>query len=275
MRPNTILRLSLKLLELASSVVIIYLVSRVGTQWILLVSLVSVPPFTAYLILKSPSSSSSSSILHLSRRLLKSEGIISTCMAILSAILSLTLAYSHHVLGLDRNLLHACFFSSVLCLFYSIDVFLAFLSYRSAVIHFSLIPPPKIFPESPVSHPLSLTIDHFSSHLPHLQSTRLLTIDHGQLKFVACPSNGHKSRVPRMNPSKGLTQFTLPPPRPEAPQYISHALPDRRLSYSIPPSIDQSSISSSSNSSLSLGDRYHSASTIPQDPNSIEVPAVT
>lgn len=155
----------------------------------------------------------------------------------------------------------------------------------------------QIFPESSLSHPLSLTIDNFSSNLPPLHSTRLLTIDHGQLKFVACPSIGHKTvcilslflsqfqsfqRVPRMNPLKGLTQFTLPPPRPEAPQYISRVHPngavishsyrinmdaDRRLSYCIPPSNDQSSISSA-NSSLSIGERYHSASTIPQDPSS-------
>ncbi|GMT04118.1 hypothetical protein PENTCL1PPCAC_26292, partial [Pristionchus entomophagus] len=275
MRSNTVLRLSLKILELASSICVIYLVSLVGTQWILLVSLLAVPPFTAYLILRSPSSSSDSSILHFSRRLLKSEGIISTCMAIISAILSLTLVYSHHVLGLDRNLLHACFFSSILCLLYSIDVFLLFLSFRSAVIHFSLLPPSKVFPESSVSHPLSLTIDNFSSHLPQIQSTRLLTIDHGQLRFVACPSIGKKGRVPRMIPSKGLIQFSLPPPRPEATQYISHGdQRDRRLSYCIPSSNDQSSISSS-NSSLSLGDRYHSASTIPQDTSTVDTPTVT
>ncbi|KAF8387244.1 hypothetical protein PRIPAC_76386 [Pristionchus pacificus] len=276
MRTNTILRLSLKLLELASSVCVIYFVSLVGTQWILLISLLVVPPFTAYLILRSPSSTSDSSILHFSRKLLKSEGIISLCMAIISVILSVTLAYSHHVLGLDRNLLHACFFASVLCLLYSVDVFLTFLSFRSAVIHFSLLPPSKIFPESSLSHPLSLTIDNFSSNLPSLHSTRLLTIDHRHLKFVACPSIGHKTRVPRMNPLKGLTQFTLPPPRPEAPQYISRVHPnDQRLSYCTPPSNDQSSISSS-NSSLSVGERYHSASTIPQDPTSnTDVPIVS
>lgn len=163
----------------------------------------------------------------------------------------------------------------------------------------------QIFPESSLSHPLSLTIDNFSSNLPSLHSTRLLTIDHRHLKFVACPSIGHKTvciqsfffshfesfqRVPRMNPLKGLTQFTLPPPRPEAPQYISRVHPngavicltnrinmnaDQRLSYCTPPSNDQSSISSS-NSSLSVGERYHSASTIPQDPTSnTDVPIVS
>ncbi|GMT32375.1 hypothetical protein PFISCL1PPCAC_23672, partial [Pristionchus fissidentatus] len=268
MRANTILRLSLKILELISSSFIIYFVSLIGTQWILLISLLAVPPFTAFLILRSPPSSSDAAHLHYSRQLLKSEGAISISMSILAALLSLTLAYSHHVLGLDRSLLHACLFASILCLLYSLDVFIIFLSFRSAVIHFSLLPPPKIFMEQSLSSPLSLNIDNFSSGIPPFRTTRLLTIDHGQLKFVQNPSIVYTTSVPRLKQSNGLSKFTLPPPRPErSPQYTSYiGQISRHSTYCVPPSNDQSSISSS-NSYISLGERYHSASTIPQDPN--------